>query len=117
MTVASGQRPCPHCQKPIPVDLAKKCISCRKALPPYCFACLAPLTSEDVRTCPSCGRTRWIFGDHEEIACAVEKGNPKRRHRWMATVAKGGKVLHEWRCLKCLTDETRTDAFTHFPVS
>ncbi len=33
----------------------------------------------------------------------------------MTTVMKGGKVMHEWRCMKCLTDETRTDAFAHFP--
>jgi hypothetical protein len=116
VTVASGQRTCPHCQSPNPLDLGKKCVACRKALPPYCFSCYAPLPDEKTRACASCGRPRWVFGDHAELACAVEAGGPRRQHRWMATITKGGQVLHEWRCLKCLTDETRTDAFTHFPA-
>jgi hypothetical protein len=115
VTVTSGHRTCPHCQKANALDLQTKCVACRKPLPSYCFACYEALANDKVRQCPSCGRARWVFGDHTDLACAVETGGPRRQHRWMATITKSGKVVHEWRCLKCLTDETRTDAFAHFP--
>jgi hypothetical protein len=106
-------RNCPHCQAPNPLDLGKKCVKCRKRLPAYCFACYSAIADEKLLSCPSCGRRRWVIGDYAEIPCAGEKSRV-RNQRYMKTVFKGGKVVHEWRCMTCLLDETHTDAFTHF---
>ena len=54
------------------------------------------------------------MGDLAQLPCAIENGTV-RQHRYMTTLMKGGRVMHEWRCMKCLTDETRTEAFVHFP--
>lgn len=115
MTAVSGQRICPHCQAANPLDLSAKCVKCRKRLPAYCFACYAVIPDENAPTCAACGRPRWLVGAFADLPCASEGGLTRRKHRFMTTLVKGGKVLHEWRCMKCLTDETRTDAFTHFP--
>ncbi len=88
-------------------------MKCRKRLPAYCFACYSPI-DEDAKACAACGRGHWVVGDLTELPCAVESGTV-RQHRYMTTLRKGGKVVHEWRCMKCLTDETRTDALAHFP--
>jgi hypothetical protein len=81
----------------------------------YCFAYSAAIPDERVAACPDCGRRRWVVGDFAQLACAGERGKVVRNQRYMTTVFEGGKVLHEWRCMKCITDETHTDAFTHFP--
>ena len=116
MVATAQERLCPHCAAPNPVELNAKCVKCRKRMGPFCFNCYAPIASDDARACGSCGRARWVFGDHTDLPCAVEAGHPGRKHRWMATVTRNGAVVHEWRCLRCLTDETRTDAFEHFPA-
>ncbi len=108
-------RSCPHCEAPIRVDLSGKCAKCGKRLTAYCFSCYAPIADPKVPSCAACGRRRWVVGDFADLPCASEAGAPSRSHRFMTTVTKGGKVLLEWRCMKCLTDETRTDAFSHFP--
>jgi len=33
----------------------------------------------------------------------------------MATRMKAGKVVHQWRCMRCFAEEALTDAFNHFP--
>jgi len=107
------ERICPHCQATNALDLARKCAKCKKPLPAYCFYCIAPL-ADGATTCAACGRRRWNLYDIVDLACVSEAG-VVRKQRYMTTIAKGGKVQHEWRCMKCLTDETHTDAFTHFP--
>lgn len=114
MTGPSSPRTCPHCQAANPLDLGAKCVRCRKRMPAYCFACYAAIVDEKVSSCLSCGRRRWVVGDHADLACVAEASHV-RNQRYMATVFTGGKVVHVWRCMKCLLDETHTDAFTHFP--
>lgn len=110
-----AERSCPHCQTANPLDLSRKCVKCKKRLPEYCFSCFAAL-ADGATSCAACGRRRWNVYDIVELPCAQEPKSPVRKLRYMTTIAKGGKVLHEWRCLKCLTDDTHTDAFTHFPA-
>lgn len=113
MSDAPRERPCPYCRAANPLDLGAKCVKCKKRLPAYCFACYAPVGDDDA-TCRACGRGRWVVGDLADLPCATENGTV-RQHRYMTTLAKGGKVVHEWRCMKCLTDQTRSDALAHFP--
>jgi hypothetical protein len=113
MSVAARERLCPHCEAPNPIGLGSKCVKCRKRMGPYCFACFAPI-GEDDASCRACGRGHWVVGDFAQIPCAVENGTV-REHRYMTAVGKGERLSNEWRCLKCLTDQTRTDAFAHFP--
>jgi len=83
-------------------------------MPTYCFACYTAIADDKVTSCPDCGQRRWVVGDFAQLPC-VSEASRVRSQRYMATVFKSGKVLHEWRCMKCLTDETHTDAFIHFP--
>lgn len=116
MIRAAMARVCPHCGADgNPLDPGGKCVRCRKRLPAYCFACYASVTDPDAKSCPECGRRRWVVGDMAQLACASEAGQTVRQHRFMTVVMKAGKPLNEWRCMKCLTDDTRTDAFAHFP--
>jgi hypothetical protein len=114
MVLMAADRICPHCQAPNPLGARGKCVRCKKTLPEYCFACSAAIPDESTPACPSCGRRRWVFGDFTELACAFENGR-RRQHRYMTTLMKGGRVMHEWRCMTCFSDETRTDASAHFP--
>jgi hypothetical protein len=55
------------------------------------------------------------MGDFAQVACVAEKGTV-RQQRYMKTfMTKDGKVVHEWRCMTCLQDDTRTDALVHLP--
>lgn len=110
----SGERTCPHCQAPNPLDASAKCVRCRRPLPAYCFSCYAALPDEKAAKCAACGQRRWVFGDFTELSCTFEKRR-RRSHRYMTTLMKSGKAMHEWRCMTCFSDETRTDAFAHFP--
>jgi hypothetical protein len=110
---AVADRICPNCQAANPLDLSRKCVKCKKRMPEYCFGCFAAVADE-ATSCGSCGRRRWNLYDTVELRCAQERGTPLRKHRYMATVMKDKKVQHEWRCMTCLTDDTHTDAFTHF---
>lgn len=110
----AGERICPDCQTQNPPGVGGKCAKCKKRLPGYCFACYAAVTDENATACPTCGRRRWIFGDFTELACTFEKGR-RRQVRYMTTLMKGGKLVHEWRCMTCFSDETHTDALVHFP--
>jgi hypothetical protein len=110
----TAERMCPHCRASNPLGVGGKCVTCKKRLPEYCFACYAAVADENATVCPACGRRRWVFGDFAELACAFEKGR-RRQHRYMTALMKGGKAMHEWRCMTCFSDETRTDASTHFP--
>ena len=113
MVATAQERLCPHCSAPNPLDLGAKCVKCRKRMGAYCFNCYAAV--DDAATlCAACGRGRWVVGDHADLPCTVENGLI-RKHRYMAAVTRSGKIQNEWRCMKCLTDETRTDAFAHFP--
>lgn len=111
----AGRRLCPHCAAVNPPDLSQKCARCRGRLPQYCFSCFAPLASAKDAGCASCGRRRWVFGDFAELRCVAEAGSVSRSHAYMTTRMKIGKVLHEWRCMKCFAEDTVTDAFSHFP--
>ena len=113
MVATAQERLCPHCQTPNPAELNTKCVKCRKRMGPFCFACYASV-DETATVCAACGRGRWVVGDHAQLACVVENG-AVRDQRFMATVTRGGKILNEWRCMRCLTDETRSDPFAHFP--
>jgi hypothetical protein len=110
---AVAERLCPTCQAANPLDLSRKCVKCKKRMPEYCFACFAAL-ADGATACAACGRRRWNLYDVVELTCAAERGTPLRKMRYMTTIAKGGKVLHEWRCMTCLSDDTHTDAFSHF---
>lgn len=110
----TGERICPSCQAPNPLDVGAKCVRCRKRLPAYCFACYAPVPGETATSCAACGQRRWVFGDFSDLACTFEKGR-RRQHRYMATRMQNGKVVHEWRCMSCFSDETQTDPVAHFP--
>ncbi len=113
----AGTRSCPHCGAANPLDLGKKCSACRKSLPPYCFACYAPIADAGARTCEACGRQRWLFGDFADLGCASETGMVVRSHAYMRTRMRDDKVVQEWRCMKCYGEDTVTDPFTHFPDS
>src|SRR6266508_2561397 len=110
----AAERICPHCQTQNLLGVGGKCAKCKKPLPEYCFACYGAVPDENVTACPACGRHRWVFGDFAELTCAFEKGR-RRQHRYMTTLMKGGKAIHEWRCMNCFADETHTDPFAHFP--
>ncbi len=112
--VPVAERICPNCQAANPLDLSRKCVKCKKRMPEYCFGCLVAL-ADGATSCASCGRRRWTLYDIVELPCAQERGTPRRKQRYMTTIVKDKKVVHEWRCLTCLTDDTHTDAFTHFP--
>ena len=113
MSGTSPERLCARCGAPNGLDLGAKCVKCRTKLSTYCFACFAPI-GDDAASCAACGRGRWVVGDFADLPCVTENGKV-REHRYMTTFSKKGTVLHEWRCMKCLTDQTRTDALTHFP--
>jgi hypothetical protein len=110
-------RTCPHCGAANPLDLGSKCVRCRKRLPPYCFACYAPIGRENDTSCAQCGRRRWVAGDLADLRCNNEAGGPVTRpHAYMFARMKAGKVMHWWRCMTCYAEEdTFTDAFAHFP--
>ncbi len=111
-----GERTCPHCRAANPLDLAKNCVRCRKRLPLYCFSCYAPIAGDKTSSCENCGRRRWIVGDFADLPCTSETASAvTRRHRYMETRMKAGKVVHQWRCMKCFAEDQFTDAFTHFP--
>jgi hypothetical protein len=86
-----------------------------RKVPLQCFACKAPISGDSVRTCAACGRQRWIFGDFDDLKCASETVATLRSHAYMRTRMQAGKVVHEWRCMKCFGEDTVTDAFSHFP--
>jgi len=111
----AGQRLCPLCQAVNPLDLSQKCVRCRKRLPLYCFSCYAPLAGDTEARCASCGQRRWVVGTFAALRCAAEAGSVIRSHRYMTTRMKAGKVVHEWRCMKCFAEDRVTDAFSHFP--
>ena len=113
MVATARERLCPHCAAPNAIDLAAKCVKCRKRMGPYCFSCFAAI-DEDAAVCGACGRGHWVVGDFAELPCAVENGII-REHRYLTASGKGEKITHEWRCMKCLTDQTRTDPFSRFP--
>ena len=113
MVATAQERLCPHCHAPNGLDLGAKCAKCRKRMGTYCFSCYAPV-DDAAAVCAACGRGRWVVGDLADLPCAVENGT-RREHRYMATVTRNKKIVNEWRCMKCLTDETRTDVFAHFP--
>lgn len=112
---AASARLCPACGAANPLDLSKKCVRCRKALPLYCFGCYEPIAGEKEARCPGCGRGRWVVGDHADMPCVAEAGHPTRSQRYMTTRVRAKKIVHEWRCMKCFAEDTLTDPFRHFP--
>src|SRR5712691_1402424 len=65
-------------------------------------------------SCGTCTERRWVIGDFADLPCVAEAGVVVRPHRYMTTRMRAGKVVHQWRCLRCFAEDALTDAFSHF---